>query len=47
MFPPSGHGTLVPSGKGDRGADDVAFVTLAMPIMFGPGAIATLRSLAS
>jgi multiple antibiotic resistance protein len=36
----------VASGKTEKG-DDVAFVPLAMPIMFGPGAIATILGMTS
>ncbi len=43
LFMPSGQGDLVPShGGADPASSDVAFVPLAMPIMFGPGAIATV-----
>ena len=45
LFSPSPAGGLIP--KGDSGETDVAFVPLAMPIMFGPGAIATVISMAS
>jgi multiple antibiotic resistance protein len=48
LFMPSGGATLVPSsGDGPRDPDDAAFVPLAMPIMFGPGAIATVIGMAS
>jgi multiple antibiotic resistance protein len=36
----------VTSGSGDKN-EDVAFVPLAMPIMFGPGAIATILGMTS
>lgn len=44
----SSGGSMVrlPDGPGGS-ADDVAFVPLAMPIMFGPGAIATILGMAS
>jgi multiple antibiotic resistance protein len=43
LFMPSGKENLVPSHGGvDPAGGDVAFVPLAMPIMFGPGAIATV-----
>jgi multiple antibiotic resistance protein len=45
LFMPSRGATLAPSG--DHAAGDVAFVPLAMPIMFGPGAIATLIGMSS
>lgn len=41
---PGGGMIAVPS---DGKADDVAFVPLAMPIMFGPGAIATIMGMTS
>ena len=43
LFSPSSSGASLgmASGSGDK-AEDVAFVPLAMPIMFGPGAIATI-----
>jgi multiple antibiotic resistance protein len=48
LFAPSPKGSLVPTG-GSTSADgmDVAFVPMAMPIMFGPGGIATLIGMAS
>lgn len=44
----SSGGSMVrlPDGSGGS-AEDVAFVPLAMPIMFGPGAIATILGMAS
>jgi len=45
LFSPSPSGGLIPLGAGER--SDVTFVPLAMPIMFGPGAIATVLSMAS
>lgn len=45
LFSPSPSGGLIPRAEG--GQADVAFVPLAMPIMFGPGAIATVISMAS
>lgn len=47
LFMPSGGASLISSGDGNRAADDVAFVPLAMPIMFGPGAIATVIGMSS
>ena len=45
LFAPPASGGMIPhTGSGDQ---DVAFVPLAMPIMFGPGAIATVISMAS
>ncbi|HRF73912.1 MAG TPA: MarC family protein [Accumulibacter sp.] len=45
LFAPPPSGGLIP--RPEAGDTDVAFVPLAMPIMFGPGAIATLISMAS
>jgi len=42
---PSGGG-IIPAGGADEGAN-IAFVPLAMPLMFGPGAIATILGMAS
>ncbi len=44
LFMPSGTGGLVPGDGGGAAppGGDVAFVPLAMPIIFGPGAIATV-----
>ncbi|MNQ54676.1 MULTISPECIES: MarC family protein [unclassified Pseudomonas] len=45
LFAPSPASNLIPSaGKGNQ---DVSFIPLAMPIMFGPGAIATVIGLTS
>jgi MarC family membrane protein len=49
LFSPSSSSTSlgsVASGSGDKD-EDVAFVPLAMPIMFGPGAIATILGMTS
>ncbi len=47
MFAPSPQ-SVHGSGSGpDAKNDDVAFVPLALPIMFGPGAIATILGMAS
>ena len=45
LFNPPPSGGIVP--RTEDGNANVAFVPLAMPIMFGPGAIATLISMAS
>jgi multiple antibiotic resistance protein len=45
LFNPPPSGGIIP--RADDSNTDVAFVPLAMPIMFGPGAIATLISMAS
>ena len=41
LFSPSASGGVIPSGGADQGSN-VAFVPLAMPLMCGPGAIATI-----
>jgi multiple antibiotic resistance protein len=43
LFAPSANSDLIPHGG--NGAQDVAFIPMAMPIMFGPGAIATVIGL--
>ncbi len=45
LFNPPASGGIVP--RAEDGNANVAFVPLAMPIMFGPGAIATLIGMAS
>lgn len=49
MFAPPPQGKVSPgSGSGPGTTDeDVSFIPLAMPIMFGPGAIATIIGMAS
>jgi len=49
LFSPStsGDSMLAPSSGPDSTGDDVAFVPLAMPIMFGPGGIATILGMTS
>lgn len=49
MFNPSPQGIAGAGSGGDQGssADHVAFVPMAMPIMFGPGAIATIIGMSS
>jgi multiple antibiotic resistance protein len=44
LFAPTPSGGLIPRADTQT---DVAFIPLAMPIMFGPGAIATVISMAS
>ena len=49
LFAPSPSGGLIPS-SGKESADkplDIAFVPMAMPIMVGPGAIATVLGMSS
>jgi multiple antibiotic resistance protein len=48
LFAPSPSGKLIPTG-GSEAPDggDVVFIPLAMPIMFGPGGIATLIGMAA
>jgi multiple antibiotic resistance protein len=46
LFEPSPSANMIsPSGNGGR--EDVSFIPLAMPIMFGPGGIATLIGMAA
>jgi multiple antibiotic resistance protein len=48
MFAPAPSGGLLPpNGSGDGKPADVTFVPLAMPIMVGPGVIATVLGMAS
>ncbi len=47
LFTPSPASTIIPSGKGEADQGDVAFIPLAMPIMVGPGVIATILGMAS
>ena len=48
LFSPSASGgSMIAAGDKGDGAGDVAFVPLAMPIMFGPGAIATILGMTS
>ena len=45
LFAPSPNGGMIP--RGNNGDQDVSFIPMAMPIMFGPGAIATVMGLTS
>ncbi|MFZ3185173.1 MAG: MarC family protein [Pseudomonas sp.] len=45
LFAPSANSNLIP--KGGNGSQDIAFIPMVMPIMFGPGAIATVIGLTS
>jgi multiple antibiotic resistance protein len=49
LFLPSGSDGVIPAGGDDAARRDqnAAFVPLAMPIMFGPGAIATIIGMSS
>jgi len=49
LFLPSPSGGMIPSADSGaaRQGDDIAFVPLAMPIMFGPGALATVLGMSS
>jgi multiple antibiotic resistance protein len=47
LFSPSPSGGLLTSGASGSVQDDVAFTPLAMPIMFGPGAMATVIGMTS
>ena len=46
LFSPSPSGGVIPAGGGDQGSN-IAFVPLAMPLMCGPGAIATILGMTS
>jgi multiple antibiotic resistance protein len=45
LFAPSDSGGMIP--KSNNPGEDVSFIPMAMPIMFGPGAIATVMGLTS
>lgn len=47
LFAPTGRGIIPSAGSQQPDGMDVAFVPLAMPIMFGPGGIATLIGMAA
>jgi multiple antibiotic resistance protein len=47
LFSPSSGGIIPSTGSKQPDGMDVAFTPLAMPIMFGPGGIATLISMAA
>ena len=47
LFMPSGAASSIISNATSSGDGNVAFVPLAMPLMFGPGAIATVLGMAS
>jgi multiple antibiotic resistance protein len=49
LFLPSASGGVIPSGGSgsDQPAGNIAFVPLAMPLMFGPGVLATIISMGS
>jgi multiple antibiotic resistance protein len=47
LFSPSSSGASGATGGSSEADEDVAFVPLAMPIMFGPGAIATILGMVS
>jgi multiple antibiotic resistance protein len=48
LFSPSpGGGALIPEASSSESGTDFAFVPLALPIMFGPGAIATILGMTS
>jgi multiple antibiotic resistance protein len=46
LFSPSSSGMMSGSGVSQEGSD-VSFIPLAMPIMFGPGALATVMGMTS
>ena len=45
LFAPSANNNLIPSSS--AAGQDISFIPMAMPIMFGPGAIATVIGLTS
>jgi len=47
LFAPSPESKIIPSTKDESAPEDVAFIPLAMPIMVGPGVIATILGMAS
>jgi multiple antibiotic resistance protein len=47
LFAPSPIATIIPESKSGSGQEDVAFMPLAIPIMVGPGVIATVLGMAS
>ena len=47
LFAPSPSANIIPSGNNGPTGEGVSFVPLAMPIMFGPGGIATLIGMAA
>ena len=47
LFMPSGAGSSITSNATSSEEGSIAFVPLAMPLMFGPGAIATVLGMAS
>jgi multiple antibiotic resistance protein len=47
LFSPSAQGDAMLAGSADREESNIAFVPLAMPLMFGPGAIATVLGMTS
>ncbi len=47
LFSPSPSGGMIPHGQGGGTPEDVAFVPLAIPLMVGPGVIATVLGMAS
>jgi multiple antibiotic resistance protein len=47
FMPPPGEGSTSAFGGSASGGSDIAFVPLAMPLMFGPGALATVLGMSS
>lgn len=47
LFAPSPSANIIPVSDSGAGQESVSFVPLAMPIMFGPGGIATLIGMAA
>ena len=47
LFTPSSESKIIPSTTGESAPENIAFIPLAMPIMVGPGVIATVLAMAS
>lgn len=47
FLPSPGGGMFHTGGSGSTGQEDIAFVPLAMPLMFGPGVLATVLGMCS
>lgn len=47
LFLPSASGGVIPRGGSGQPVGNIAFVPMAMPLMFGPGVLATIISMSS